>query len=115
MQANTASINIGVIPITLLTFVAFVVLVIWLLYRAACAFDDVRYLAERAEKGDAAQRRSSPLRFFVIVAGLFLALSWAMAAFNINPFAVIRVDHAVLTNKGPHDAGPWQCCDAGMR
>lgn len=87
MQANTASINIGVILIALLTFVAFVVLVIWLLYRAACAFDDVRYLAERAEKGDAAQRRSSPLRFFVIVAGLFLALSWAMAAFNINPFA----------------------------
>ena len=64
MQANTASINIGVILITLLTFVAFVVLVIWLLYRAACAFDDVRYLAERAEKGDAAQRRSSPFALF---------------------------------------------------
>ncbi|WP_270298799.1 hypothetical protein [Eggerthella sinensis] len=33
------------------------------------------------------QRPDAGILDFVIVAGLFLALSWAMAAFNINPFA----------------------------
>ncbi len=61
---------------------------IWLLYRLACMFDDVRYLADVAQaNGAPVERKRSPLRFIVIAVGTVVALYGFSLTFGLNLLA----------------------------
>ena len=57
----------------------------WLLFKLACALDDIRYLADVAEaKGAAVERKRSPLRYVVLVAGIIAVLLSFCLVFRIG-------------------------------
>lgn len=59
----------------------------WLLFRIACCVDDVRYLADVAQAGgNPVERRQSPLRYAVIVAGIVAVPTMFCLLTNLNPF-----------------------------
>ena len=74
----------------ILVFILYVglgVVITWALHRLVCLFDDVRYLADvAAEHGEPVERRQSPLRYFVIVAGVIATPLTFCLATQINPF-----------------------------
>lgn len=58
----------------------------WLLFRVACCVDDVRYLADAAQANDSpVERRKSPLRYAIVVAGIFAVPTTFCLLTNINP------------------------------
>ncbi|WP_180326466.1 hypothetical protein [Raoultibacter phocaeensis] len=74
----------------LLIFILFVGLgtvITWMLFRLACLFDDMRFLADTAAaQGKPVERKQSPLRYFVIVAGTIAIPLIFCICFRIDPF-----------------------------
>lgn len=74
------------LAISLLLYAGIGAVITWLLFRVACCVDDVRYLADAAQaNGSPVERRKSPLRYAIVVAGIFAVPTTFCLLTNINP------------------------------